>query len=394
MRGATLTTRVRTSRVPSPRALADPAHWQRTLLSSVLAATLTWSSGPLTAHASDLGMAISELQKQEQTVADLFSRARPSVVFITTFVQKTDRMSMSATEVSAGTGSGFVWDDAGHIVTNYHVIRSAEAAKVVLTDENGLQKRFDARLVGYNPDKDVAVLKIDAGLSRPPPISLGSSSSLRVGQTTLAIGNPFGLDHTLTMGVVSGLGREVQSPSGRPITNVIQTDAAINPGNSGGALLDSSGRLIGMNTAIYSPSGASAGIGFAIPVDTLKYQVNTIIKDGKVTRPAIGISYMSYGQARALGVDRGVLVLDVPEQSSADKAGLRGSYRSRSGEIVIGDVITAVNSDVVDDDIELFRAIDKFKPGDRVTLTVSRFDEDDNEQELRIPITLQAMDTA
>jgi len=127
----------------------------------------------------------------------------------------------------------------------------------------------------------------------------------------------------------------------------------------------------------------------AIPVDTLKYQVNTIIKDGKVTRPAIGISYMSYGQARALGVDRGVLVLDVPEQSSADKAGLRGSYRSRSGEIVIGDVITAVNSDVVDDDIELFRAIDKFKPGDRVTLTVSRFDEDDNEQELRIPITLQ-----
>jgi S1-C subfamily serine protease len=337
-----------------------------------------------------MGMAISELQKQEQTVADLFSRARPSVVFITTFVQKTDRMSMSATEVSAGTGSGFVWDDAGHIVTNYHVIRSAEAAKVVLTDENGLQKRFDARLVGYNPDKDVAVLKIDAGLSRPPPISLGSSSSLRVGQTTLAIGNPFGLDHTLTMGVVSGLGREVQSPSGRPITNVIQTDAAINPGNSGGALLDSSGRLIGMNTAIYSPSGASAGIGFggcsaagvtcglercceraradvsypvsypsplptrppcpgsaAIPVDTLKYQVNTIIKDGKVTRPAIGISYMSYGQARALGVDRGVLVLDVPEQSSADKAGLRGSYRSRSGEIVIGDVITAVNSDAV-----------------------------------------------
>ena len=263
MRVATLATRVRTSRVPSPRALADPAHWQRTLLSSVLAATLTWSSGPLTAHAlPDLGMAISELQKQEQTVADLFSRARPSVVFITTFVQKTDRMSMSATEVSAGTGSGFVWDDAGHIVTNYHVIRSAEAAKVVLTDENGLQKRFDARLVGYNPDKDVAVLKIDAGLSRPPPISLGSSSSLRVGQTTLAIGNPFGLDHTLTMGVVSGLGREVQSPSGRPITNVIQTDAAINPGNSGGALLDSSGRLIGMNTAIYSPSGASAGIGF------------------------------------------------------------------------------------------------------------------------------------
>jgi len=372
-------------------------NWQRALVSSVLAATLAWSSGPLAAPARtiDLTTSLSALQQQERTVEDLFTTATPSVVYITTFVERTDRVTMNAIEVPAGTGSGVVWDNDGHIVTNYHVIRSAQAAKVVVTDGSGLQRRYDATLVGYNPDKDCAVLKIDAGAARPPPIAIGSSAPLRVGQTTLAIGNPFGLDHTLTVGVVSGLGREVQSPSGRPITNVIQTDAAINPGNSGGALLDSSGRLIGMNTAIYSPSGASAGIGFAIPVDTLKYQVSTIIKSGKVTRPAIGISYMSAAQARALGVDYGVLVLDVPSGSLAAKAGLKGSYRSSSGEVVLGDVITGVNRDAVKTDLDLFRAIDKYAPGETVTLTVARLSDADGgqrleEKELRLPIQLQA----
>ena len=254
---------------------------------------------------------------------------------------------MNAVDVEAGTGSGFVWDTNGDVVTNYHVIRGAKAAKVAVTNaETGIIDRYDAKLVGFNPDKDVAVLKIDSP-KKLVPIPVGDSSRLRVGQTTLAIGNPFGLDHSLSVGVVSGLGREVRSPSGRPITNVIQTDAAINPGNSGGALLDSSGRLIGMNTAIFSPSGASAGIGFAIPVDTLKYQVETIIRDGKVTRSAIGISYVSAGQARALGVNRGVLVLDVPSGSAAAQAGLRGSYRADDGSVVLGDVITAINDDQV-----------------------------------------------
>jgi len=373
--------------------------WQRTLASSLLAATLTWNSGPIVAPARtlDLGTTVSALQEQEKTVEDLFTRATPSVVYITTFVERTDRVTMNAVEVPAGTGSGFVWDDAGHICTNYHVIRSAKAAKVVVTDDRGLQRRYDAKLVGFNPDKDVAVLKIDAGVKQPPPIAIGASSALRVGQTALAIGNPFGLDHTLTVGVVSGLGREVQSPSGRPITNVIQTDAAINPGNSGGALLDSAGKLIGMNTAIYSPSGASAGIGFAIPVDTLKYQVNTIIKNGKVTRPAIGISYMSGAQARALGVERGVLVLDVPPGSSAAQSGLRGSYRAGSGEVVLGDVITAVNAEPVGTDLDLFRAIDKYSPGERITLTVARLVGKDGraaEEELRVPVLLQAMETS
>ena len=323
---------------------------QQAVMSAALAASLVMTPVAPTCAAQLLDPAtttVSALQAQERTVEDLFTKATPSVVYISTFVQKTDRITMKAVDVEAGNGSGFVWDTNGDVVTNYHVIRGAKAAKVAVTNaETGTIDRYDAKLVGFNPDKDVAVLKIDSP-KKLVPIPVGDSAKLRVGQTTLAIGNPFGLDHSLSVGVVSGLGREVRSPSGRPITNVIQTDAAINPGNSGGALLDSSGRLIGMNTAIFSPSGASAGIGFAIPVDTLKYQVDTIIRDGKVTRSAIGISYVSAGQARALGVNRGVLVLDVPSGSSAAQAGLRGSYRADDGSVVLGDVITAINSDKV-----------------------------------------------
>jgi len=282
-------------------------------------------------------------------------------------------------------------------VTNFHVIKGAQAANVVLTGRDGRTSNFPAKLVGYNPDKDVAVLQIDAAAAQP--IALGNSAALRVGQTTLAIGNPFGLDHTLTVGVVSGLGREVTSPSGRPITNVIQTDAAINPGNSGGALLDSRGSLIGMNTAIFSPSGASAGIGFAIPVDTLKYQVETIIKYGKVQRPALGISYVAAAQARAMGVTTGVLVLDVPSGSSAAKAGLRGSYRDAGGDIVLGDVITAINGDSVRSDLDLFRAIDKFSPGERVSVEVARLRTRTGsgrleEESAKVSIELTAVDAA
>ncbi|CAM9312057.1 unnamed protein product, partial [Discosporangium mesarthrocarpum] len=182
---------------------------------------------------------------------------------------------------------------------------------------------------GYDPDKDLAVLKIEAPKEALKPIALGTSSKLRVGQLTLAIGNPFGLDHTLTTGVVSGLGREVRSPSGRPISNVIQTDAAINPGNSGGPLLDSSGKIIGMNTAIYSPSGGSAGIGFAIPVDTLKSIVESIITKGRVIRPMIGITYLESARASTVGIDKGVLVLDVPVGSPPAKAGLQPTTRTQ-----------------------------------------------------------------
>jgi S1-C subfamily serine protease len=233
---------------------------------------------------------------------------------------------------------------------------------------------YKARVIGVDPGKDVAVLKIDAPVYDLYPIEVGSSKSIRVGQTALAIGNPFGLDHTLTSGIISGLGREVKSPTGQPITDVIQTDAAINPGNSGGPLIDSSGRLIGMNTAIYSTSGGSAGIGFAIPIDTVKFIVDTLIRDGRVVRPALGISYLASSQAKALGITRGILVLDVPVNSPAYKAGLRGTRRSDSGLIELGDIIVKVADTAIESESDLFRALENYKPGDFVKVTVSRLD--------------------
>lgn len=221
------------------------------------------------------------LAEDERATMKLFADSSPSVVHITTRTLQRDLFSLNIMEVPQGTGTGFIWDLEGHIVTNFHVVEGASGAQVALADHSTWQ----ADLVGVAPDQDLAVLKIDAPPQQLHPLPLGSSQDLGVGQKTLAIGNPFGLDHTLTTGVISALGRQIKSASGRPIKNVIQTDAAINPGNSGGPLLDSSGRLIGMTTAIVSPSGAYAGIGFAIPVDTIRWGVPQIIKHGKIVRP-------------------------------------------------------------------------------------------------------------
>lgn len=308
----------------------------------------------------------------------LFEKATPSVVYINTFFETRDAFTTNVLETPQGTGSGFIWDTDGHIVTNFHVIRTTESAFVTITDGKGEQASFRATLQGFDADKDIAVLKVN---STAPllPVKLGNSSQLRVGQSALAIGNPFGLDHTLTVGVVSGLGREVRSPSGRPISNVIQTDAAINPGNSGGPLLDSAGRLVGMNTAIFSPSGASAGIGFAIPVDTLQYEVNSIITNGKVIRPALGVSYLESAQARTLGIDRGVLVLEVPPNSPAAQAGMRGTTRSQTGDITIGDILMKIDDNGINNERDLFKVLEKYSPGDTVQITVLRTDVVDNE---------------
>jgi len=303
--------------------------------------------------------------------------------------------------VPAGSGSGFIWDKEGHVVTNYHVVRGAAAAKVVVEGSDGKMKEYEAKLVGSNPDKDIAVLQLQGGLGNLVPVTpavseTGRVTPVRVGQTVLAIGNPFGLDHTLTLGIVSGLGREITSVTGRPITNLLQTDAAINPGNSGGALLDSKGRLIGMNTAILSPSGSNAGIGFAIPVETLKFQVDTLIRDGAVRKPVIGISLASRGQARTLGVQRGVLVMEVPADTAASKAGIRATERVQYG-VRLGDVITGFGEDTVDNETDLFRAIDKYSPGDKVVLTVERLvDKGDGEleqQSATIPLVLSAAES-
>ena len=322
-----------------------------------------------------------DLAPQEKSTIALFRQASPSVVHITAIAVQRDLFTLKPYQIPEGTGSGFIWDTSGNVITNFHVIQNADAAQVTLAD----QSNWKAKLVGAAPDKDLAVLKIDAPANRLPAIPVGTSKDLQVGQSVFAIGNPFGLDQSLTTGVISALGREIESVTRRPIQGVIQTDAAINPGNSGGPLLDSAGRLIGVNTAIYSPSGASAGIGFAIPVDTVNRIVPEVIRYGKVTRPGIGIQIAEDQIAERLGVN-GVLVVDVVAGSAAAKAGLRPTRREASGRVRLGDVITAINGQKVASPNELFLLLEKYKVGDAVNVTVLR-----DEKSVQIKMTLDAV---
>jgi len=308
------------------------------------------------------------LAADELANVELFKRASPSVVHITSLGVQRDLFSMNVQQVPRGTGTGFVWDDQGHIVTNFHVIQNANGARVTLAD----QSSFDAKLVGAFPDRDLAVLRIDAPKDKLPPIAIGSSRDLLVGQRVYAIGNPFGLDQTLTTGIVSALNREIESFNNRLIRGVIQTDAAINPGNSGGPLLDSAGRLLGVNTQIASPSGASAGIGFAIPVDEVNRIVPRLIRDGRFVRPALGIAAGPPQLHQALNLPRGVALLQVSPGGPAAKAGLLPFRRGNRGEVVAGDVIVAVDNDKVIDLDHLLSLLESRQPGDSVTLTVWR----------------------
>ncbi|XVE83962.1 hypothetical protein DITRI_Ditri16bG0131000 [Diplodiscus trichospermus] len=311
-----------------------------------------------------------KLQSDELATVRLFQENTPSVVYITNLAAKQDAFTLDVFEVPQGSGSGFVWDKDGHIVTNYHVIRGASDVRVTLAD----QSTYDAKVVGFDQDKDVAVLLVDAPKDKLRPVPIGVSADLLVGQKVYAIGNPFGLDHTLTTGVISGLRREINSAAtGRPIQDVIQTDAAINPGNSGGPLLDSSGNLIGINTAIYSPSGASSGVGFSIPVDTVGGIVDQLVKFGKVTRPILGIKFAPDQSVEQLGVS-GVLVLDAPANGPAGKAGLKPTKRDAYGRLILGDIITSVNGKKVTKGSDLYRILDQCKVGDEVTVEVLRGD--------------------
>ncbi len=312
------------------------------------------------------------LTQLEETNIRIYKENSPSVVHITTLLVRTG--AFSSREVPEGTGSGIVWDENGHIVTNFHVIRNADDARVTLAD----QTTYKAYFVGGAPDKDIAVLYIDAPKSKLRPIAVGSSHDLQVGQLTYAIGNPFGLDQTLTTGVVSALNREIESVvKGTPIRGVIQTDAAINPGNSGGPLLDSSGRLIGVNTAIYSPSGSSAGIGFAIPVDTVNETVTGLIRKGGTTaqarpsRPGLGVELDSDQAAEANGAP-GVVINRVLPGSPAGRAGLQGDHRDQAGHRVLGDVIVAVDGQPVHTIADLRKILQGHKVGDTVTLDLIR----------------------
>jgi S1-C subfamily serine protease len=321
-----------------------------------------------------------KLGADEQATIDVFGKFSRSVVHVTSLATRRDQITMDVTQIPQGTGSGFVWDLDGHIVTNFHVVQEGDAASVTLNDGS----TYPAQIVGTAPDKDLAVLHIDAPPSKLLPLPIGQSANLKVGQKVLAIGNPFGLDQTLTTGVISGLGREIKSVSGRPISDVIQTDASINPGNSGGPLLDSSGRLIGINTAIYSPSGANAGIGFAVPVDTVNTIVPQLMKFGKITRPGLGINPLGDALAARNGID-GVAIVQVAPGGAADKAGMTGASRSSAG-IQLNDVIVDIEGTAIHHLNDLYKALDNHKVGDTIEVTL------ENKGERRkVKVQLQAV---
>lgn len=323
-----------------------------------------------------------ELDSEEKANINLFKASTNSVVYITNLAVRRDPFNFNVMEVPQGTGSGFVWDKQGHIITNRHVVTGAQAAQVTLSDNS----KWSAKLVGLEADKDIAVLKIEAPARLLSPIVVGASDNLSVGQNVFAIGNPFGLDQTLTKGIISALGREIMSPSGRPISGVIQTDAVINPGNSGGPLLDSSGRLIGMNTAIYSPTGSSVGIGFAVPVDVINRIVEILIRHGEVKKAILGINFASDNQAKSLNI-KGVLVLDVVPGSGAERAGIKGTIRDFVGRVEVGDVITAIDGKDVKNISDMFRLLDDKNAGDTVRLQVKR-----ESKTITVPVTLTAVE--
>ena len=311
------------------------------------------------------------LAEDEQNNITVFKSVSPSVVHITTLEAQRGFFSFDVTQVPRGTGSGFMWDDHGNIVTNFHVIQGASGARVTLADAS----IWKAALVGAFPDRDLAVLRIDAPKEKIRPILIGNSRDLQVGQKVYAIGNPFGLDQSLTTGIVSALDREIESVTQRTIRGVIQTDAAINPGNSGGPLLDSAGRLIGVTTAIYSPSGAFAGIGFAIPVDEVNRIVPKLIRDGKFIRPTLGIQAAPPQVQEALGLPKGVAILGVAPDSPAQKAGFKPFVRAQDGKVIMGDIIVALAGKPVTTVDELLEALEQRQPGETVAVTILRGDQ-------------------
>jgi len=310
---------------------------------------------------------LSFATEEEANTTEIFSKASPAVVYVTNTALRRSFFTLNVEELPRGSGTGFVWDKNGLIVTNFHVVAGAHKLTVTLQDRT----EHDADIIGVAPEKDLAVLRIKQPPENLATLPLGDSSELTVGRKVLAIGNPFGLDTTLTTGIVSALGREIQAPGNRKIRGVIQTDAAINPGNSGGPLLNSLGQLVGVNTAIYSPSGASAGIGFAIPVNTLKDVVPQLISYGKILRPMIGLELASDRWVRRLRIE-GLPVVQVYPGLPAAEAGMSGAYRGSRGEVVLGDIITRIGDKPIRSNDDYFSALEAHEPGDEITITSRR----------------------
>jgi len=310
-----------------------------------------------------------ELGEDERATIKVFKEVSPSVVYITNKKVRRDFFTLDVFKIPQGTGSGFIWDENGHVVTNFHVIYNANEVDVTLHDGTV----WDASIVGADPDHEIAVLKIEAPKSKLQSVLVGDSSDLQVGQKVLALGNPFGLDLTLTTGVISALGRSIEALTGRTIFGVIQTDAAINPGNSGGPLLDSFGRVIGMNTSIMSPSGSNSGVGFAVPVNTINRSVSQLIAFGKVERPGLGVTLIPQNIAARLGI-QGAILLDVFQGGAAYKAGLQGTKQGLTGDIKLGDVIIEIEGAEINSSEDLIRELSRYKVGDKITVKALRND--------------------
>ncbi|MFO0912799.1 MAG: trypsin-like peptidase domain-containing protein [Pirellulales bacterium] len=323
-----------------------------------------------------------DLAADEKSTIELFQKSSSSVVFIKTAIARVDPLTMRLEGAQQGTGSGFVWDKDGHIVTNFHVLQNADRATVMLSD----QTSWEAELVGQAPEKDLAVLRIKAPAQQLNPIAIGVSKDLQVGQKVFAIGNPFGLDQTLTTGIISALGRAIEVVNGRWIHDVIQTDAAINPGNSGGPLLDSAGRLVGVNTMIYSPSGAYAGIGFAIPVDVVNRIVPQLIRHGRLV--SLGIQTLLPSAAERVGVRQGLLVMEVIPGGTAAVAGVRPTYADANRNAVPGDVILQLDDKPVNSLEDVFDFLDQHQVGDRIEIRILRGFQGPNQHELKLEAEL------
>lgn len=322
------------------------------------------------------------LLENEKNSISVFQKTADAVVNVSNLKKTSSFFDMDATEVAAGTGSGIVWDNLGHIITNYHVVAGGDAFTISFKDD---KKVYRAKLIGGDPKNDLAVLKLEKLPKNLKPIIPGNSKNLQVGQKALAIGNPLGLDHTLTTGSISALDRKIPGYGGVTINGMIQTDASINPGNSGGALLDSQGKLIGINAMIFNAGGsmASAGLGFAIPVHIVKDVVPQLIQYGRVIRPGLGVAILEEDYAVRFGLSEGVMVKFVDPKGPAAQAGIQGVSRDRRGQYYPGDIIIGINADSVKNYDDLYSAVNKYKIGDLVNVKILR-----NGKEKTIKITL------
>lgn len=327
---------------------------------------------------------LNKLLDVEKRLIETYGKAVPAVVNVSNFKQFKDIFFGDSSTEQVGAGSGFIWDNQGHIVTNYHVVEDAKSQFMISFFKN--KKQIQAKIIGVDPKYDIAVLKVDKLPNNATPIMLGTSHDLKVGQITIALGNPFGLEYTMTKGIVSALGRKLFGAGGVKINDMIQTDADINPGNSGGPLLNSNGELIGMNTMIYSSSGSSAGLGFAIPIDTIKRIVPDLIKYGKVIRPALGIVPLPEQYMQQISPDeKGVMIAYIPENSNAEKAGLKGMRKDRYGQIFSGDIIQKIDQKEIEGVDDIFNYLDGKKIGDQVSLQIKRAN-----KKILINVTLQS----